>query len=303
MIKAWLFDEFFRFDRHLLTADSGQSEWGAGDSVAEEEELPPAPTGVTAKAGNGRVTVSWDPVPDAMYYNLYFMTTKGVQIKFSELTRPIAGPDDFKTVIGVKKEKATCLEGAQSPFVHDDLANGSCYHYVVTVVTSKGESLESQEVMAIPAPYLIANIFGQEGVDDGEMSSPTGIAIDKDGNIYIADTDNHSIQKFDKDGKFIGRWGGEPRTDEGGFYYPRGLTTNADGHVYIADTGNNRVQRLDADGNPMKAWGKFGFAWRGADMNKFDAPWGLRRTKRATSTLPTRTTHAFRNSKATGPLS
>ena len=111
MMKAWLLDEMFRFHRAALTVEGSQGEWGAGDSIAEEEELPPAPANVAAKCGNGRITITWDPVPDAMYYNLYFQTTKGVQIKFSELTRPIAGPEDFKTVIGVKKEKATCLEG------------------------------------------------------------------------------------------------------------------------------------------------------------------------------------------------
>ena len=98
MIKAWLLDEMFRFDRRYLAVEGSPSEWGAGDSVAEEEDLPPAPTGVAAKAGNGRVMITWDAVPDAMYYNLYFMTTKGVQIKFSELTRPIASAEDFKTV-------------------------------------------------------------------------------------------------------------------------------------------------------------------------------------------------------------
>ncbi len=275
MIKAWLLEEEFRVGHRDLRAEGLHGEWGAGDSVAEEEDLPPAPTGLTAKPGNGRIVLTWEPVPEAMYYNLYFQTTKGVQIKFSVLTRPIASQDDFKSVIGVKKEKATCLEGAASPYVHDDLANGTCYHYVVTVVTPKGESPESQEAMTIPAPYMITKVFGQEGVDDGEVSSPTGITVDKDGNIYVADTDNHSIQKFDKEGTFIARWGGEPGSQEGAFYYPRGLTSNADGHVYVADTGNNRVQRLDADGNPMKSWGKFGFAWRGADLNKFDAPWSV----------------------------
>ena len=117
--------------------------------------------------------------------------------------------------------------------------------------------------MAIPAPYLIAKVIGQEGVDDGELSSPTGIAVDKDGNIYVADTDNHSIQKFDKDGTFIGRWGGEAGSAEGSYYYPRGLTTNSDGQVYVADTGNNRVQRLDVDGNPMKTWGNSGLPGAG----------------------------------------
>ena len=275
-MKAWLLDEMFRFDRQVLTIDGVQeSEWGGGDSVAEEEELPPAPANVQAKPGNGRVTITWDPVPDAMYYNLYFQTTKGVQIKFSELTRPIASEDDFKTVIGVKKEKATCLEGATSPYVHDDLANGTCYHYVVTVVTSKGESLESQEVMAVPAPYLLAMVLGQEGTDDGEFSSPTGITLDKDGNIYVADTDNHSIQKFDKAGKFLARWGGDPSSQEGQFYYPRGLAVGPDDMLYVADSGNNRVQKFDLEGNAQKAWGKFGFAWRGAEMGKFDVPWGI----------------------------
>jgi tripartite motif-containing protein 71 len=275
VINAWLLDELFRFDRSLLSVEGIQGEWGAGDSIAEEEELPPAPQNIQIKPGNGRLTITWDPVPEAMYYNLYFQTTKGVQIKFSELTRPIAGEDDFKRVIGVKKDKATCLEGATSPFIHDDLANGVCYHYVVTVVTSKGESLESQEVMAIPSPYLLAMSIGREGMDDGEFSSPTGIALDKDGNLYVADTDNHSLQKFDKTGTFLGRWGSEPSSQEGQFYYPRGLAVGPDDVVYVADSGNNRVQKFDLEGNVQKAWGKFGFAWRGADMGKFDVPWGL----------------------------
>ncbi|MFZ1804752.1 MAG: 6-bladed beta-propeller [Nitrospira sp.] len=274
-MKAWLFDDMFQFDRSPIRIDGLQGEWGAGDSVAEEEELPSPPQHVYAKPGNGRITVTWDPVPDAMYYNLYFQTSKGVQIKFSELTRPIAGPEDFKGVIGVKKDKATCLEGASSPYVHDDLANGTCYHYVVTVVTSKGESPESKEVMAIPSPYLLAMIIGCEGVGDGELNSPTGIALDKNGNIYVADTDNHSIQKFDKTGTFLARWGGEPSSQEGQFYYPRGLAVGPDDVVYVADSGNNRVQKFDLEGNAQKAWGKFGFAWRGADMGRFDVPWGI----------------------------
>ena len=275
MIKAWLLDEMFRFKRTHLTIEDTQGEWGAGDSIAEEEELPSPPQNVVAKSGNGQITITWDPVPDAMYYNLYFQTTKGVVIKFSILTRPIASEEDFKAVIGVKKDTATCLEGVQSPFVHDDLANGTCYHYVVTVVTQKGESLESQEVMGIPSPYLLAMSIGREGVDDGEFSSPTGITLDKDGNIYVADTDNHSIQKFDKSGKFLARWGGDPSAQDGSFYYPRGLAVGPNDMLYIADSGNNRIQKFDLNGEVMQAWGKFGFAWRGADLGKFDVPWGL----------------------------
>jgi DNA-binding beta-propeller fold protein YncE len=274
-MDMWWEREILRRNGIALQIEGNPDEWGAGTGdLGVEEELPPAPVNVVAKPGNGRNLITWDPVPDAMYYNIYFLTTKGVQIKFSELTRPIAGPEDFNPVIGVKKEKGNLIEGATSPFVHDDLANGTCYHYVVTVVTPKGESPQSAEVMAIPSPYLLVMKIGQPGVDDGEFSSPTGIALDKDGNIYVADTDNHSIQKFDKDGKFLARWGGEPSSQEGLFYYPRGLATGPDGEVYVADSGNNRVQKFDSEGNCMHAWGKFGFAWRGADIGQFDVPWG-----------------------------
>ncbi|MGH7259774.1 MAG: 6-bladed beta-propeller [Nitrospiraceae bacterium] len=268
------FDEHDIPNRWKLLAEGHADEWGAGETTSEEQ-LPPAPANVATKPGNGTITITWDPVPDAMYYNLYFMTSKGVQIKFSDLTRPIASADDFKPVIGVTKGKGNCIEGASSPYEHDDLANSTCYHYVVTVVTPQGESPESVEVMAVPSPYLVVQVIGQEGMEDGEFKSPTGIALDKDGHLYVADTDNHSIQKFDKDGKFLARWGGEPSSQEGQYYYPRGLAIGPNGEVYIADSGNNRIQKLDADGNPMKAWGKFGFAWRGADIGKFDVPWGV----------------------------
>ncbi len=275
-MKNWLLGEWnmiVHAHRGMLQVEGNPDEWGAGESV--EEEVVPAPTAVTAKPADGRAVLSWDPVPDAMYYNVYYMTSKGVQVNYSDLTRPIASAEDFTAKLGVTKEKGTCIEGPSSPFIHEDLANGTCYHYVVTVVTPNGESPESEEVMVIPSPYLLAKVFGSPGVDDGEFSSPTAIALDNDGHIYVADTDNHSIQKFDKDGTFLARWGSEPSSEEGAFYYPRGLATDSDGNVYVADSGNNRVQKFDPDGNVLRAWGNFGFAWRGADMGMFDVPWGV----------------------------
>ncbi|MFB3070564.1 MAG: hypothetical protein ACE1ZK_00705, partial [Nitrospirales bacterium] len=260
--------------RMALSAEGVEEEWGAGEDQ-DQDKLPPAPAGVKAVAGNGFITVSWEPVPDAMYYNMYYLTSKGVSIKPNELARPIAGKDDFNPVIGVNKEKGNCIEGSSTPYTHSDLSNGMCYHYVVTAITEEGESPCSEEVMSIPSPYLCVMQFGEEGVDDGEFRSPTGIAIDSEGCIYVADTDNHSIQKFDKDGVFLSRWGGDPDSEDGSFYYPRGLTTTPDGYVFVADSGNNRVQKFDPDGNFMKAWGKFGFAWRGAEAGKFDVPWGV----------------------------
>ena len=53
MIKAWLLEEEFRAGHWDLHAEGAHGEWGAGDSVAEEEDLPPAPAGLTAKPATG----------------------------------------------------------------------------------------------------------------------------------------------------------------------------------------------------------------------------------------------------------
>jgi len=168
-------------------------------------------------------------------------TSKGVSIKPNELARPIAGKDDFNPVIGVDKVKGNCIEGSSTPYTHSDLSNGMCYHYVITGVTEDGESPCSEEVMSIPSPYLCVMQFGEKGVDDGEFRSPTGIAIDSEGCIYAADTDNRTVQKFYKKGTFISRWGGDPDSEEWSFCYPRGLATTLDGYVYVVDSGIHRI--------------------------------------------------------------
>ena len=49
--------------------------------------------------------------------------------------------------------------------------------------------------------------WGGEGDDPGEFNSPLGIATDADGNVYVGDTGNTRIQKFDSNGNFITDWG------------------------------------------------------------------------------------------------
>ena len=45
--------------------------------------------------------------------------------------------------------------------------------------------------------------WGESGSAEGEFSSPSGIATDTSGNVYVADTDNNRIQKFTSNGTFI----------------------------------------------------------------------------------------------------
>jgi DNA-binding beta-propeller fold protein YncE len=102
--------------------------------------------------------------------------------------------------------------------------------------------------------------WGEQGSADGRFLQPQGIAIDGDGNIYVADTRNHSIQKFNAMGEFTAKWGGYPGSGPGDFQYPSGVAADSRGYIYVADSGNNRIQKFDAEGNYVLEWGDSGSA-------------------------------------------
>jgi DNA-binding beta-propeller fold protein YncE len=77
----------------------------------------------------------------------------------------------------------------------------------------------------------------------GQLRSPWGIAVDAAGDVYVTDTGNHRIEKFDKEGNFITQWGGYGNGD-GQFNFPYGLAVDAKGSVFVVDSGNTRVQQF-----------------------------------------------------------
>ena len=47
-----------------------------------------------------------------------------------------------------------------------------------------------------PSEGLFGSTWGTEGSGDGQFTEPIGVAVASDGSVYVADTDNHRIQKF-----------------------------------------------------------------------------------------------------------
>ncbi len=79
--------------------------------------------------------------------------------------------------------------------------------------------------------------------EPGQFRSPWGIAVDGMGDVFVTDTGNQRIQKFDREGNFVTQWGGFGN-GEGQFNFPYGLIVDPKGHVFVVDSGNMRVQHF-----------------------------------------------------------
>ncbi len=130
--------------------------------------------------------------------------------------------------------------------------------------------------------------FGGDGAaaDAAQLNFPTGVAVDGDGNLYIADTDNHRIRKVDASSKNISTAAGASSGGEDGgpatqarLTTPSGVAVDGSGNVYIADTDNHRIRKVDADGNisTVAGDGTAGFDGDGAaaDAAQLNFPTGV----------------------------
>jgi DNA-binding beta-propeller fold protein YncE len=76
--------------------------------------------------------------------------------------------------------------------------------------------------------------LGKGGTGEGEFLYPTAVAVDKEGSIYVCDSQNARVQKFSSDGKFlriIGKRGDRP----GDLAVPKGVALDSEGHIYVTD--------------------------------------------------------------------
>ncbi|MGA9154833.1 MAG: SBBP repeat-containing protein [Candidatus Nitrosopolaris sp.] len=55
--------------------------------------------------------------------------------------------------------------------------------------------------------YQPVSVWNTNLTGNGKLNVPTGFAVDSAGNIYVADSGNDRIQKFDSNGTFITKWG------------------------------------------------------------------------------------------------
>jgi len=96
--------------------------------------------------------------------------------------------------------------------------------------------------------------LNKAGTGPGELEfTLSQLALDGQGNFYVADRNNSRIQKFDPAGKFLASFGSYGKA-EGELSYPQGVAVDPLGNIFIADTDNRRIVKLTSEGKMVKSW-------------------------------------------------
>ncbi len=187
----------------------------------------------------------------------------------------------------------TVLAGAMgSRGSADGLASAARFGWIEQLVIAPDGTLYvadgSDTIRKVTPAGEVTTIAGQPGVSgsaDGigtaaTFSGPSGLALDASGNLYVADTGNHTIRKITPSGAvttLAGTAGREGGADGSGsaarFSYPRGLTIDTAGNLYVADPGNEEIRRITPAGVVTTFAGSLEGAVDGrGTAARFDAP-------------------------------
>lgn len=95
---------------------------------------------------------------------------------------------------------------------------------------------------------------------------PTLLAVDKQGNVYVADATDDTVKKLSASGQMLVIWG-RSGSAPGQFNLPEGVAVDPQGNIYVSDNSNSRIEKFSSDGKLLAAWGTFG-----SDPGQFKYP-------------------------------
>jgi sugar lactone lactonase YvrE len=111
---------------------------------------------------------------------------------------------------------------------------------------------------------VVSTFIGDAGVPGSingtgtvaRFKSPSAVAVDGSGNVYVADTGNYLVRMSTSAGvvtTLAGTAGSRGTADGSGsaarFYEPAGITVDGSGNVYVADTGNDTIRKITSGGS------------------------------------------------------
>ena len=122
--------------------------------------------------------------------------------------------------------------------------------------------------------YVYLSQWGTAGTGNGQFNTPYGVAIDTAGNVFVADSGNSSIQKFNATGTFILRFGNTGAAPNRLLGPNAVALDNTNSVIYVADTSRNRIQRYSmTTGAATGTFPRWGAA--GTGNGQFNTPVGI----------------------------
>ena len=129
--------------------------------------------------------------------------------------------------------------------------------YIADGANHRIRKVDTNGVITTVAGTLTNGYSGDSGpATNARLYYPSGVAVDTNGNLYIADSENHRIRKVNTSGVIstLAGTGTSGFSGDGGqgtsarLNYPTSLALDTSGNLYIADYGNNRVRKLSPGG-------------------------------------------------------
>ena len=120
------------------------------------------------------------------------------------------------------------------------------------LVKVNGERIHGSPFTVIVKPFQVKPVLciGKQGSGEGMFNTPLGVAVNDRGEIVVADSNNHRVQVFDRNGTFL-RSFGHRGENAGEFKCPVGVAINKDRNIFVADTANNRIQIFSWEGRHL----------------------------------------------------
>jgi len=111
-----------------------------------------------------------------------------------------------------------------------------------------------------------------------KWNNPRGIVRGEDGNLYVADSNNHRIRKISPEGQVLTLAGnGMPgsadgKAEEAQFHVPRGVAMDVAGNLYVADGANGRIRKVSPEGRVSTLSDGQGFVENPGNVMPFRTP-------------------------------
>ena len=260
-----------------MLPDAENTEWGDGWTLAQTPDLKPLDTGGSPAPDEAELLDSSGTIKDRVQ-----LPTEAGQKKFdptlrTTLTMKSSGGYEMTDETGESPTSVAFDETGQTEAL---LTEG----YAKVDYTYEGGELAEIEVtdpatfaadpaeLEIPESGLIpefSSAFGSGGTGNGQFDHPADVALTAAGQLLLADSENHRIQRFDQDGKYLGQFG-TYGAGNGQFFRPSGVAVAPNGDILVAEPGNDRIQRLDSAGKYLSMIGSWG-----ESPGKFKNPEGI----------------------------